>query len=109
MKSKNFSTKRQVRESMAALEVAEKALDVVSDHYDFEYGQNGNCDLDVTLTSVLRKIQEARRELDDLLIANRGGQSMPLSKRRVGKGAIVKEVLAGKGITVRDLQAALVC
>ncbi len=108
MKSKNFSTKRQVRESMAALEVAEKALDVVSDHYDFEYGQNGNCDLDVTVTSVIRKIQEARRELDDLLIANRG-QAIPLNKRRAGKGAIVKDVLAGKGITVRDLQAALVC
>lgn len=72
-----YSTKRQVREALDRIEQAGKALDVIRDHYNFEWGENGHCDLDLAISHALARLQEAQKELDDLLTRFRG-KGIPL-------------------------------
>lgn len=72
-----FSTKRHVRAALKAIESAAKELDAVRDHYDFEWGENGHCDLDLEMSHALAKLQEAQKGLDDLLVKFRG-RGIPL-------------------------------
>ena len=73
-----FSTKRHVRAAVAAIDTAAKELDDVRNHYDMEWGDNGRCDLDCALMYTLGKLQEARKELDDLLVKFRD-RGIPLN------------------------------
>jgi len=77
--AKKFSTKRQVREALERIDAASKALDVIRDHYNFEWGEDGGCDLDRAINHALGKLQEAQKELDDLLLRFRGGKAVTLN------------------------------
>lgn len=72
-----FSTKRHIRAALDAIDTAAKELDAVRQHYDMEWGDNGHCDLDLAMSYALTRLQEATKELDDLLVKFRG-RGIPL-------------------------------
>lgn len=73
-----FSTKQHVRAAVDRIDAAAQELDAVRQHYDMEWGDNGYCDLDLAMQHALGKLQEARKELDDLLVRFRG-RGVPLN------------------------------
>lgn len=73
-----YSTKRQVREALERIDQASKALDTIRDHYNMEWGETGHCDLDLAVSHALARLQEAERELSNLLTLFRG-KGIPLN------------------------------
>jgi hypothetical protein len=81
--TKKYSTKRQVRRALDQMLQAEMALEAIRTHYNLEWGEDAGCDLDRAVKSALSGLEDARKELDDLLRRSRG-KSVPLNfpKRR---------------------------
>lgn len=97
---KKFQSKATMRRAVESLEGADKALESIRDHFGMEWGDNGHCDLDVSLSSALRKIAEAKREIEETLAKYKGKAVTPHFPRKRK---------APPAVTVRDLQKALVC
>jgi len=99
---KKFQSKAAMRKAIRLMEEADKAVESIREHFDCEWGEGSHSQLDVALSvGVLRKLDEARAELSELLTKFKGRAvrtSFPTGRKR-----------AKPAVTVADLQKAMVC
>ncbi len=93
--------KSNLRATLGCLELAEKQIDELRDHFDCEWGTASGGDLDCTTANIMRHLNEAKSEIDDLLRKYKGCAIRPNYPK--------KRKSVPLSYTINELQKALCC
>ncbi len=82
MPSVKGTGKPNIRQAIELTRQADNLLEDIRNHFDMEWGDGQNTDLDLALSSAIRNLAEARSELDKVLDKFQGRALKPNYPRK---------------------------